>query len=132
MAKEFLGKGWGFPPNIDSEGLIGLVEKEEDISESIRIIIGTSKGERVMRADFGCGIHDYIFDVINTATLGLIKASVMEALVLWEPRIEVIKVSTSTERLNDGELIISIDYTVRSTNNRFNLVYPFYLTEGAS
>jgi Bacteriophage baseplate protein W len=132
MAREFLGKGWGFPPNIDVEGLIGLAEKEEDIGQAIRIIIGTSKGERMMRPDFGCGIHDYVFSVINTATLGLIETTVMEALVLWEPRIEVQSVTTSTEKLDEGQLIISIDYTVRSTNNRFNLVYPFYLTEGES
>ena len=130
MAKEFLGKGWRFPVNVDAQGEIHMSEYEQDIKEAIWIILTTSKGERVMRPDFGCGIHDYVFSVINTTTLGLIESSVREGLVLWEPRIEVIAVGISTEAANEGKLLVSIDYRVRTTNNRFNLVYPFYLTEG--
>jgi phage baseplate assembly protein W len=137
MAKEFLGKGWRFPVNVNTRGdvdtppgEIHMSEYEQDIREAIWIILATSKGERVMRPDFGCGIHDYVFTVINTTTLGLIESSVREGLVLWEPRIEVIDVGISTEAVNEGKLLVSIDYRVRTTNNRFNLVYPFYLTEG--
>lgn len=130
MVKEFLGCGWKFPVNIDSKGHIGMSEYEEDIKEAIWIILSTSKGERVMRPDFGCGIHDFVFESINTATLGMIEASVREALTLWEPRIEIINVNALSDKINEGKLIISIDYMVRTTNNRFNLVYPFYLMEG--
>ena len=131
MAKEFLGKGWKFPVGVDSTGEIEMSEYEQDIKEAIWIILSTSKGERVMRPDFGCGIHDFVFAAINTANIGLIESSVREALTTWEPRIELKNVSVSTENVDEGELIISIDYTVRTTNNEFNMVYPFYLTEGA-
>ena len=129
MAKEFLGRGWKFPVGVDAKGLVRMSEYEEDIREAIRIILATAKGERVMRPDFGCGIHDYTFEAVSTSVLGLIEATVTEALVKWEPRIELIKVSTHTEKLSEGQLLISVDYRVRTTNNQFNLVYPFYLTE---
>ena len=131
MAKEFLGKGWKFPVGVDSTGEIEMSEYEQDIKEAIWIILSTSKGERVMRPDFGCGIHDFVFAAINTANIGLIESSVREALTTWEPRIELKNVSVSTENVDQGQLIVSIDYTVRTTNNEFNMVYPFYLTEGA-
>ena len=130
MAKDFLGRGWKFPVNVSPAGKIMMSEHEEDIKEAIRIILSTSKGERVMRPDFGCGIYDFVFAVINTATMGLIEASVREALTLWEPRIELINVNVSSDKAEEEKLLISIDYRVRSTNNEFNLVYPFYLKEG--
>ena len=130
MAKEFLGRGWKFPVNVTAKGMIEMSEHEEDIKEAIGIILSTSKGERVMRHDFGCGIYDFIFATINTATIGMIEASVREALTLWEPRIELVNVNVSAEKVEEGKLLISIDYRVRSTNNEFNLVYPFYLEEG--
>lgn len=106
-----------------------MSEYEDDVREAVRIILSTSKGERVMRPDFGCGIHDYVFEAVNTSILGLIESSVREALLRWEPRIEIIDVKTLTDRISEGQLLISIDYKVRTTNSRFNLVYPFYLTE---
>lgn len=127
MAKEFLGKGWKFPLEIDKRGGVALSQYEDKIRESILIILGTAKGERVMRPDFGCDIHDFAFSVLNTSTLTLIQSVVKEALVLWEPRIEVLSIETFKERLNEGILLISIDYKVRKTNTEFNLVYPFYL-----
>lgn len=130
MARDFLGRGWKFPVNADSNGKVMMSEYEDDLRESIWIILGTSKGERIMRPDFGCGIHDFIFEHINIATLNMIKESVKEALILWEPRIELQNVEASTEEIDEGKLIISIDYRVRSTNNQYNLVYPFYLMEG--
>ena len=132
MAREFLGKGWKFPVRIDSKGAIELSEYEQDIREAIWIILSTAKGERVMRPDFGCGIHDYVFTSVNTANIALIESSVREALTTWEPRIEIQQVNVSTENIDIGQLMISIGYTVRSTNNEFNMVYPFYLTEGVS
>jgi len=130
MAKEFLGKGWKFPVKIDAEGQIAMSEHEQDIKEAIWIILSTAKGERLMRPDFGCGIHDYVFASINTTNLALIESSVREVLTLWEPRIELTDVKVSTEKIDEGKLMINIDYKVRTTNNQFNLVYPFYLTEG--
>ncbi len=129
MTKKFLGKGWKFPVNVSQAGKIKMSEYEEDIKESIHIILGTSKGERVMRPDFGCGIHDFVFYPINTSTLTLIESSVREALIRWEPRIEVLKVVASSEMADVGRVNITIDYRVRTTNNEFNLVYPFYLEE---
>jgi len=130
MAREFLGRGWKFPVGVDPKGEIKMSEYEQDIKEAIWLILSTAKGERVMRPDFGCGIHDFVFASVNTSNIGLMEASVREALTVWEPRIELKDVSVSTERVSEGQLIISIDYKVRSTNNEFNLVYPFYLTEG--
>jgi phage baseplate assembly protein W len=130
MAREFLGRGWKFPVGVDSKGKIEMSEYEQDVKEAIWIILSTAKGERVMRPDFGCGIHDFVFASINTATIGLIESAVREALILWEPRIELKDVSVSMEQASEGQLLVNVSYRVRSTNNEFNLVYPFYLTEG--
>jgi phage baseplate assembly protein W len=132
MAKEFLGRGWKFPVgvNTNTDGRISLSEYEWDIKEAIWIILSTSKGERVMRPDFGCGIHDFMFASLNSANLTRIENSVREALAKWEPRIELINVTLNTEKVDEGRLMISIEYKVRTTNTRFNLVYPFYLKEG--
>jgi Bacteriophage baseplate protein W len=129
--RDFLGIGWKFPVQADSKSMIKMSKYEEDIKESIWIILGTSKGERTMRPDFGCGIHDFVFESINTSTRARIEQSVQDALTLWEPRIKLTKVNASTEQIDKGKLIISIDYIVNATNNRFNLVYPFYIKEGA-
>ncbi|MCI0556075.1 MAG: GPW/gp25 family protein [Anaerolineae bacterium] len=129
MAKEFLGVGWKFPVQVDNTGKVALSKFEEDIRESIRIILGTSKGERVMRPDFGCGVHDYVFGSMNTTTIGLIESSVREALIRWELRIELLNVQVSTDEAELGRLLVGVNYRVRATNNEFNFVYPFYLTE---
>ena len=129
MSKEFLGNGWQFPVTTDRRDEIALSMGEDDIHESIRIIIGTAKGERVMRPDFGCGIHEYVFATIDETTRNLVASTVREALVEWEPRIEVLNVDVSVAELDAGRLLIGVDYRVRSTNTEFNLVYPFYLEE---
>ncbi len=133
MNKDFLGRGWRFSVRVDSEGKIALSEYEEDIKEAIRIILETSKGERVMRPDFGCGIHEFVFTSMNTVNLLRIENIVREALTIWEPRIDLIdvKATADPEHQDTGRLLISIDYKVRSSNARFNLVYPFYLKEGS-
>ena len=131
MAKEFLGRGWKFPVVVDTMTKnIAMSEYEQDIKEAIWIILSTSKGERVMRPDFGCGLHDLVFAPINPTTISLVQDDIQEALTLWEPRIELLNVEVSAEQSHEGKLFINIDYRVRLTNNRFNLVYPFYLTEG--
>lgn len=130
-SKKFLGVGWKFPVQTNKNQNIAMSKYEEDIQESMRIILGTARGERVMRPDFGCGINEFVFESINAATLRGIKSSVWEALTLWEPRIVLTDVIISTEEIDLGKLTISIDYKVISTNNQFNLVYPFYLKEGS-
>ncbi|PWV95677.1 hypothetical protein DFQ01_12520 [Paenibacillus cellulosilyticus] len=131
MANSFLGKGWKFPVSLEpSNGTFALSADETDIREAIRIILFTAKGERVMRPDFGCGIHDYVFETMGVATAARMEASVRDALMRWEPRIETLSVDVQPERSTAGKLMITIRYRVRSTNNEFNLVYPFYLREG--
>jgi phage baseplate assembly protein W len=129
-ARAFLGRGWSFPVRVDDKsGAIRLSQYEQDIQQSIWIVLSTAKGERVMRRDFGCGIHDLVFEVINTTTLTELEASVREALGRFEARIDVRQVRALADAGVDGQLRISIDYEVRGTNNQFNLVYPFYIKE---
>lgn len=133
MSSEFLGRGWKFPVQVDpATGRIRLSEYEEDIAEAIRIILGTSKGERVMRPDFGCDMREFVFGVPDDATLRLLESSVAEAIRIWEPRVEQVEVEAESDRQDAGKVLLHIRYTVRTTNNLFNLVYPFYLYEGTS
>ncbi|MGH9972169.1 MAG: GPW/gp25 family protein [Pyrinomonadaceae bacterium] len=128
--KSYLGRGWSFPVRLhEKEGTIRFSEYERDIQESIRIILSTRKGERVMRPDFGCGIHDLVFSVINTTNLTEIENNVREALAAFESRIDVTRVNALSDGGVDGQLRISIDYLIRGTNNQLNLVYPFYIKE---
>ncbi|MGV8126118.1 MAG: GPW/gp25 family protein [Methanothrix sp.] len=129
MAREFLGRGWKFPVSVDSRGGIAMSQHEEDIREAIWIILSTSRGERAMNSDFGCGVHDMVFSSISTSTLGMIRESVREALILWEPRIEILDVKAKVDGFEEGRVQVTVDYLVRATNNEFNLVYPFYLKE---
>ena len=129
-SKEFLGRGWKFPIYISKNLSIASSSFEESIRESIVIILGTRKGERIMHPEFGCGIHDYVFEVVNSTILGRIEVSIKEALLAFEPRINLLSINISDEDIDKGVLIITIDYQVIVTNNRFNLVYPFYLREG--
>jgi uncharacterized protein len=102
---------------------------EEDIQEAIWIILSTSKGERIMHPDFGCGIQNFVFESFSSKIEELLKQSISDALLLWEPRITLLEINVSTKDITSGLLIIEIKYMVNVTNNRFNLVYPFYLKE---
>jgi phage baseplate assembly protein W len=127
--KNFLGRGWTFPLGVDTTGRIALSEYEDDIREALRIILLTSKGERLMRPDFGASLHDFVFESMSATTMGRVQAAVTDALIKWEPRIQVIGVNVEVEHGEIGKLLIDIEYRVRATNNRFNLVFPFYLKE---
>jgi phage baseplate assembly protein W len=131
MPKEFLGAGWGFPVKSDDKtGVLKRAEYEESVRQSIWIILGTAKGERMMRPEFGCGIYDLVFEINSDVTAGRVAQAVREALVQFEPRIDLLDVHVRPA--NEGEaLFISIDYRVRATNSAFNLVYPFYLEQSA-
>jgi uncharacterized protein len=125
---DFLGLGWNFPVGLDGGGQIALTsDGEQSVRQSIWTILATSPGERVMRPDFGCGIHDLVFGVNNAATATAVTRAVREALATWEPRIDVLDVYASPDPTRPSVLVIEINYQVRSTNSRFNLVYPFYL-----
>lgn len=129
QGKDFLGVGWGFPPATDPTDEIAMAAYEEDIRQAIRIILGTSTGERVMRPDFGAGLQALVFEPLNTTTMALVRHRVEEALITWEPRIDNITVQVTADP-PQGRLIIEIRYRVRVTNTFYNLVYPFYLLEG--
>ena len=126
MSASFLGIGWKFPVSLEN-GKVEMAVYEESIRESIWIILATAKGERKMRPDFGCGIHDLVFAVQSGETSGRVASEVRQALILWEPRIDLIDVSVRSDDSEPTRLLIQIEYRVRATNNRFNLVYPFYV-----
>lgn len=128
MEKDFLGVGVSFPLRIE-EGKIALAKYEDSIKESIKIILGTSKGERVMRPDFGCGLTELVYSKNDMAAASLAIFYVEEALKKWEPRIKLIKVDANA--VGGNKLIISVEYMVVSSNNRYNLVYPFNLERGS-
>jgi phage baseplate assembly protein W len=130
MTQEFLGVGWHFPVELDERNEIAVSRYEESVQESIEIILKTAPGERLMRPEFGCGIHEFVFAPTNTRTLGLIRFHVEESLVRWEPRIILESVTVEPALDDPAVVMISIDYTVRATDSRFNLVYPFYLERG--
>jgi len=131
MADEFLGTGWAFPVRVDHlTGRVAMASGSEDIEQSIRIILFTAKGERVMRPEFGCGIHDYAFESMSTTMLGMAESMVAEALARWEPRIEVMSVTASAEHGETGRMNVELRYRIRATNQQYNRVYPFYLREG--
>ncbi|ELZ05017.1 GPW/gp25 family protein [Natrialba chahannaoensis JCM 10990] len=130
MADEFLGTGWQYPVTSDHRGDVELSNAEGDIQEAIRIILGTAKGERIMRPEFGCDIHDHVYSAASPATLNLIESSVREALVRWEPRIDIVDVDARTATDDPNRILIEIEYHVRSTNSLSNMVYPFHITEG--
>jgi len=134
LRKEFLGRGWAFPPQLDARTTgAKLVEDEEDIRQSIRIILGTARGERVMRPDFGCGIHDLVFTAMDTTTAERVRTETADALRRFEARIEVLAITVDVvDAGSNGHLEISLDYRVRATNQSGNLVYPFYYNEGAA
>ena len=131
MQCEFHGTGWKFPIKINNRGGLSYSNGEEDIEEAIWIILGTSKGERLMMPDFGCGIHDLVFAPLNPTTIGDVEYHVKEALIKWEPRIDFLNVRVDQEREEPNKLLIRIDYRVRANNAYYNIVYPFYFTEGA-
>jgi len=129
MLADFLGKGWGMPIRTE-KGRIALSRGEESVYEAIWIILATAPGERVMRPDFGCGLHHLVFEVNESATLGRVAQQVRQALVRWEPRVDVLDIDVEVK--DRGEvLLINIHYKIRSTNNFFNLVFPFYLAAGS-
>lgn len=127
MSGDFIGAGWAFPLRTDATGGIALVSREREIEESIRLILGTAIGERPMRPEFGCGIHDYIFAPTDATTAGRIAYEVRASLRRWEPRIEVADVVVDVADDDPALLYIDIRYTFTNANDPRNLVFPFYV-----
>lgn len=130
QTKDFLGSGWKFPPRLDSRGRIELVHQEQDVEEAIKMILMTRKGERPMRPEFGCRIHELVFDPNDAATSGLARRYVQEALMRWEPRISVLNITANPDQRNPERLLIGIEYQLIATQDRRNLVFPFYVIPG--
>jgi len=124
---EIIGSGLAFPLQVDRRGGIALARDEQDIDQAIQLILGTAPGERPMRPEFGCGVHDFVFDSIDAVTVGRMEEAIREALDRWEPRIQVQTLGFDLSAADSGLLTIDIGYTVRATNTERNLVYPFYV-----
>ncbi|MFI5931002.1 GPW/gp25 family protein [Actinoplanes sp. NPDC051494] len=127
MAEQFIGSGWAFPLRVDATGGIALVSREREIVEAIRLILATAPGERPMRPEFGCGVHDYVFAPADEETAGKIAFEVRRSLDRWEPRIDVTDVVVGFDDEDAGVLYIDVQYTIRGTNDPRNLVFPFYV-----
>jgi len=129
----FLGKGWAFPPTFNkSTGTVEIVSDEEDIRQSLHILLSTSLGERVMQPDYGCNLQDYVFESLNSTTIGYIKERVANSILYYEPRIIVEQIEVTSEGSNDnleGRFLIDITYSIPGTNSRFNYVYDYYRNE---
>lgn len=134
MAKDetFLGRGWSFPPAFDKKtrGVV-MLSGEEDIRSSLEILLSTRVGERVMQAGYGTNLDQFVFESLTASFVTYMRDWIKKAIDFYEPRINLKKVDVVTDRQNEGILFIVLDYVTRSTNTRNNLVYPFYLNEGA-
>ena len=126
-SSSILGSGLSFPLGVDRVGSMSLSHGEEDIEQAIAVILSTAPGERPMRPEFGCRVHDFIFDNIDAATIGQMDLAIRDALDRWEPRIVVVDIDYDLTDQAEGRLEVLITYRVRATNNQRNLVYPFYV-----
>jgi phage baseplate assembly protein W len=127
--REFIGRGLSFPLQVDSQGRLALTNGENEIEQSIRIILETSPGERVMRPTFGCRVWELLFESRNATTEALLKQYVREALAMWEPRIDVIGVDILEESMYDAAIMVNIRYTIKNAHNERSIVYPFYIMD---
>jgi hypothetical protein len=129
-SNDFLGSGWAFPVGVDARGRIALARQEQDIEQSIRTILLTPRGQRVMRPEFGCHIHELVFAPNDAATAGLAARYVEEAVGMWEPRVWVLDVKAARDAIEPTRLLIEVLYEVKATNDRRSLVFPFYTLPG--
>jgi phage baseplate assembly protein W len=131
LTRDFLGIGWRFPLQVTPAGAIAQSRYEQRIEESIFLILSTARGERPMMSDFGCGIHDLVFESNNPGTIALVTQSVRAALTAYEPRIDVLEVQAEAATGQANLLLIRVSYRIRVNNAVGNLVYPFYIRETA-
>jgi uncharacterized protein len=130
MDRAFLGVGWKFPPQVTPSGAIATSSLEQKIEESVYLILSTAQRERPMLPSYGCGIHDLVFAPDSPGTIAEVSSSVREALVAYEPRIDVLGIDVNAAPGQANVLLIRVDYRIRANNARGNLVYPFFITEG--
>jgi len=127
----FLGRGWSFPPSFHQDlNSVDMLEEEYDIASSLEILLSTAPGERVMLPDFGCNLEELVFESLDTTLKTLMVNKIESAILYYEPRIDVEKVNLDSSRENEGIILIEVVYRVRTTNSRFNFVFPFYKEEG--
>jgi phage baseplate assembly protein W len=124
---DLIGSGVSFPLQADQRGVLALAHGVNDIEQAISLILGTAPGERPMRPEFGCAVHDFVFDTIDAEMVGRVEAAVHQALARWEPRIEVVALDFDLNEVDQGKLGITITYRVLATSRLYNLVYPFYV-----
>ena len=129
ITRAFLGVGWKFPLQVNAGGGLAVSLYEQRVEESIYLILSTSKGERVMLPDFGCGIHDLVFQVNDPRTRSVVVEQVRQALVRYEPRVDVLDVKADSAPEQPNLLLIRVNYRIRANNAMGNLVYPFYIQE---
>lgn len=127
MPNPIIGRGWTFPPTLNNRGTIALTADTDEIRQAIHIILGTAPGQRVMRPEFGCRIHELVFAPNNNTTAGLASRYVSDALGRWEPRIDVQRVDVMPDPDEPARLVINVEYKVKATHSNRSLVYPFYL-----
>ena len=128
----FLGTGWSFPPEFVIEtGEVLMTSDEEDIEASLKILLGTAFGERFLNPKYGLDMHEMLFEPMSTTTTTFLKDRVKTAILIYEPRINLLSLELNTSDQNDGKVSIIVEYEVRATNSRFNLVYPFYITDSS-
>jgi len=129
--KEFLGRGWTFPPQFNrAESRVEMTQGYEDIEKSLEVLLGTRKGERVLLPDYGCNLDEMVFEAFNESVKTYLADMVKSAILYHEPRIEPLQITIDDSYITEGRLMIEIEFLVRATNSRFNKVYPFYLEEG--
>ena len=124
---DLIGSGVSFPLQADQRGVLALAHGVNDIEQAISLILGTAPGERPMRPEFGCAVHDFVFDTIDAEMVGRVETAVHQALARWEPRIEVVALDFDLGDVDRGKLGITITYRVLATSRLYNLVYPFYV-----
>lgn len=130
MYTSFLGTGWSFPPTFSKEsGGVVMTSDEEDIHASLQILLGTAEGERFLNPKYGLDMHPMLFEPLSTTARTLLKDKVRLAILLYEPRVNLISLELDTSAELEGKIIFIIEYAVRTTNSRFNLVYPFYSSD---
>lgn len=125
----FLGTGWGFPPEFEQKQ-VKMISNEEDIESSLHILLSTRLGERVMLPEYGCNLEELLFEGLNRTLITYVIELIKTAILYHEPRIDVLKIDISETEPLEGELIVEIDYKIRATNSRRNMVFPFYREEG--
>lgn len=129
----FLGRGWGFPPTFDKASKsVGMLEEVKDIESSLEILLSTRLGERIMQPNYGCNLDEMVFEAMNLTMLTYMKDLVENAILYYEPRIDLEGIEIDTSQELEGVLLIIIDFTVRTTNSRYNYVFPFYKNEGSN